>query len=180
MERTYKFYLSIDNSLCLDYITEKSFSTMNYNIIPIVMDAHGNHKQFAPPHSYINALDFPSVRHLADYLIKLDGNDTLYNEYFRWKDHYEAHFDPDYRLGFCNLCSALHNTSVHGPNQSKVYDNIIEWWSDRAQCKTVRFEFDANSETYNNSEKRKSSTDTTNNMVSPINFRLHDLVLKVL
>jgi alpha-1,3-fucosyltransferase len=37
----------------------------------------------APPHSYINALDFPTAEDLADYLLYLDSNDTAYNEYFR-------------------------------------------------------------------------------------------------
>ena len=37
----------------------------------------------APPHSYINALDFPNVKNLAEYLKYLDNNDTAYNEYFR-------------------------------------------------------------------------------------------------
>ena len=39
------------------------------------MDPHGSHAKVAPPHSFINVLDFLSIRHLADYLEKLDKND---------------------------------------------------------------------------------------------------------
>ncbi|KAA0202854.1 hypothetical protein HAZT_HAZT008540 [Hyalella azteca] len=79
---TYKFYFSFENSLCDDYITEKFFLTARYDILLVVFGL-GAYEEVAPPHSFINALDFPSIRHLADYLIYLDRNDTAYNEYFR-------------------------------------------------------------------------------------------------
>jgi hypothetical protein len=33
----YKFYFAFENSLCNDYITEKFFATLKYNIVPIVL-----------------------------------------------------------------------------------------------------------------------------------------------
>ena len=48
----------------------------------IVVYGGGNYERIAPPHSYINALDFKSAAELGRYLVYLDGNDTAYNEYF--------------------------------------------------------------------------------------------------
>ena len=51
--------------------------------MPVVYGA-ADYKDFAPPHSYINILDFPTIEKLVDYLKYLDSNDTAYNEYFAW------------------------------------------------------------------------------------------------
>ena len=37
VEWEYKFYLSFENSLCSDYVTEKFFIYMNKDIVPIVL-----------------------------------------------------------------------------------------------------------------------------------------------
>ena len=39
----------------------------------------------APYKSYIHVDDFESPKELAEYLTKLDQDDSLYNEYFKWK-----------------------------------------------------------------------------------------------
>ncbi len=78
--KKYKFYLSFENCTCTDYVTAKFFELVNRDIIPIVYGG-ANYSQLAPPHSYINALDF-TPETLAQYLKILDANDTLYNEYF--------------------------------------------------------------------------------------------------
>jgi hypothetical protein len=36
--KKYKFYLSFENSLCTEYITEKFFNAMEYGAIPIGID----------------------------------------------------------------------------------------------------------------------------------------------
>ena len=55
-------------------------------MLPVALGARPeDYEALAPPHSYIHVDDFESPRHLAEYLHKLDKNDDLYNEYFRWK-----------------------------------------------------------------------------------------------
>ena len=54
-----QFYLSLENSLCKDYITEKFWKILPYNIIPIVLNGV-NMTSIAPPHSYIDIKDFPN------------------------------------------------------------------------------------------------------------------------
>jgi alpha-1,3-fucosyltransferase len=136
LERDYKFYLSLENTLCEDYVTEKFFDQMRYHIIPIVFDLHGHHARMAPSHSYINAGDYPSIRELADYLLLLDGNDTLYNEYFWWKKHYVVHDSGDgMRRSMCDLCRMLHVTN----KSNNIYSDITSWWDVQATCQTITF-----------------------------------------
>jgi hypothetical protein len=56
------------------------------DLVPIVMGARPeDYARSAPYHSYIHVDDFESPKELASYLHKLDQDDNLYNEYFRWK-----------------------------------------------------------------------------------------------
>ena len=63
----YKFYLSFENAMCKDYITEKFFMVLNQNVIPVVFTG-ANMSAVAPPHSYINVADFPTIQDLVDHL----------------------------------------------------------------------------------------------------------------
>ena len=143
IERDYKFVISFENSLCLDYISERFFYNTKFNIIPVVLDLHGNVARFAPAGSYINALDYSSVKELADYLKILDGNDTLYNQYFEWKQHYVVetsdalmkHTNPARFRDICRLCSILHDPS----RPVNVVKNLTKWWNDEAKCKVLQF-----------------------------------------
>ncbi|CAL4240892.1 unnamed protein product, partial [Meganyctiphanes norvegica] len=53
--------------LCPDYVTEKFYRSLSLDVVPVVMGG-ADYKLKAPPHSYIDALDFQSPKHLADYL----------------------------------------------------------------------------------------------------------------
>ena len=58
----------------------------SHDVIPIVMGARPeDYAIAAPTKSYIHVDDFDSPKELADYLHKLDQDDQLYNEYFKWK-----------------------------------------------------------------------------------------------
>ena len=146
LERVYKFYLSLENTLCEDYVTEKFFDQMRYHIIPIVFDLHGHHARIAPPHSYINAADYESVRDLANYLLLLDGNDTLYNEYFWWKKHYVTVGPEVSNQGMCRLCDLLHNSTI----PSKTYQNMTHWWDIQSKCRSISFIDSNNKDTSKN------------------------------
>ncbi len=119
------------------------FNALSHSIIPIVIDVHGHHARAAPPHSFINALDFPSIKDLADYLMILDSSDTLYNEYFWWKSHYiiknaNLHEGINFK-SWCSLCAALHNPSLHSNSklEHQSYSSMRDWWKDQSDCKTL-------------------------------------------
>ncbi|KAK2169592.1 hypothetical protein NP493_1181g00027 [Ridgeia piscesae] len=75
LHRTYKFYLSFENSLCPEYVTEKLYRILNLNVVPIVL-GYSNYSAFLPPHSFIDVRDFDSPKKLAAYLTMLNENDT--------------------------------------------------------------------------------------------------------
>ena len=82
----YKLFFAFENSLCSEYITEKFFRTLNYDIVPVVLGL-GDYSKYVPKSGYINVLDYKSPKELADYLIYLDKNPSEYNKYFAWRKH---------------------------------------------------------------------------------------------
>lgn len=84
--------------------------------MPVVLGAHpADYKAVAPFKSYISVEDFQFPRHLAEYLKFLDGNDTLYNEYFRWKS--TGYFYDAWADFFCRACGMLHYADYVAPPQ---------------------------------------------------------------
>lgn len=130
LTKDYKFYLSFENSNCRDYITEKFFvnGLMN-DVLPIVMGAAPeDYKRAAPYHSFIHVDEFETPKDLAEYLHKVDKNDTLYNEYFRWKgtgENINTFF-------WCRICSMIHEVGEN--NHSLVYHDLDRWWRGPGVC----------------------------------------------
>ena len=133
LNNDYKFYLSFENTLYKDYVTEKYFQMLDLNIVPIVR-GDGNYSAIGPPHSFINTKDFSSIRDLADYLKYLDQNDEEYIKYLKYKENYVLD-EPtwpvlfrtnhkQYDNGWCLLCRKLND-----PNEFfKRYENLEKWY----------------------------------------------------
>ena len=101
----YKFYLAFENTYCRDYITEKYWqSQLNRHQIPVVAFSNTT-TQLLPPHSYINVFDFPSLKAVADKLMEVASNKTLYNSYFEWQNYYKSVG----RNAYCVMCEYLHS-----------------------------------------------------------------------
>ena len=129
--KKYKFYLSFENALCEDYITEKYWDNLGEeNVIPVVMGG-ADYTKLAIPGSYINVLDFKSVKQLAEYLHYLNKNDTAYNEYFKWRQKYQVLTGIGMTL--CNICQWF--ASKLSP-ETKVYDDLTEYWVQKGRCGT--------------------------------------------
>ena len=129
--KKYKFYLSFENALCEDYITEKYWDNLGEeNVIPVVMGG-ADYTKLAIPGSYINVLDFKSVKQLAEYLHYLNKNDTAYNEYFKWRQKYQVLTGIGMTL--CNICQWF--ASKISP-ETKVYDDLTEYWVQKGRCGT--------------------------------------------
>lgn len=128
----YKFYLSFESSMCTDYVTEKLWRPIIKNVIPIVLGSV-NYTDILPPNSYIDVNNFPTPHALAQYLLLLDQNDTLYNSYFKWKAMYRyirKTWKRNILTGTCDLCRYLNKAR----NQVKVYHNLSDIWSEKNMC----------------------------------------------
>lgn len=83
----YKFYLSLENSCCEDYVTEKFWRTLELGLVPIVVGAPYDHYlKVAPPHSFIHPDQFDSLEEMALHLVQVNANQEKYLEYFKWKN----------------------------------------------------------------------------------------------
>ncbi len=83
----YKFFLSFENAICEDYITEKLWRTFEAGSVPVYMGSPSV-KDWAPDdHSLIMVDDFASPQALADYLKYLDNNDAEYGKFLAYKNH---------------------------------------------------------------------------------------------
>ena len=127
----YKFYLSFENSICVDYVTEKFFNILQTDMIPVVMGG-ADYASRAPPHSYIDVLRFKGPEELADYLQKLDSNDRLYAEYFEWRNRFtvESGVEQMTRHAFCDLCAKLNRHD----EPEKYYPSLESFWDRVTQC----------------------------------------------
>ena len=123
----YKFYLSFENTLCTDYITEKLWWALEEGIVPIVLGG-ANYSKFLPDGAYINVKDFSSPEALANYLKMLDANDAKYNQYFTWRLKYEV---SKKFAGPCQLCYLL-NKKYRSPNN---YSDLHKWFN---RCENPR------------------------------------------
>ncbi|CAL4065118.1 unnamed protein product, partial [Meganyctiphanes norvegica] len=124
--RKYFFYLAFENAMCRDYVTEKFFRSLGQGVIPVVMGG-ADYKAIAPPYSYIDALDFPSPKHLADYLNKVASSPDLYNKYFEWKSFYRLDIGHPYAPLICGLCEKLHQHRSASHNVATQL-NLTKWF----------------------------------------------------
>lgn len=155
---SYKFYLSFENCLCTDYVTEKywqfydSNKIFNINTLPIVRGAQESYFQKNTiPHSFINAQNFKSPKELANYLNYLNQNETAYLEYFNWKvelykrlkinsnshnvvvDTWNVSTEYHLREPFCKMCSLLHNETYLNSNTNRVW-KLSDWFGKKINC----------------------------------------------
>ena len=125
--KRYKFYLAFENCFCKDYITEKFWEKgLKYGLVPVVMGSIDKDSDVIKG-SYIDVNDFETIKGLADYLLYLDTNSTAYNEYFKWRYHYEIRTKVD---SLCEVCKSAHDVT----KESKVYENIDYFWSKELNC----------------------------------------------
>ena len=122
LSKHYRFYLSFENALCPDYITEKLYRPMHYDTVPVVFGG-ADYAAYLPPGSYIDARNFSTPVELANYLKRLMEDDELYLSYFRWRKEFIVDRAP--MDGWCHLCQFLNDAANI---KAKTYPDIAAWW----------------------------------------------------
>ncbi|XP_022109003.1 glycoprotein 3-alpha-L-fucosyltransferase A-like [Acanthaster planci] len=112
--REYKFYLSLENSECEDYITEKLWNKpLLQGVVPVVYGPRREiYEELLPPNSFIYIGDYKNVKELADYLKVLNHRTELYAQYLQWQYRgsvevlkpMHGSYDPSI---FCNLIPVI-------------------------------------------------------------------------
>ncbi|KAK0151226.1 Alpha-(1,3)-fucosyltransferase 9 [Merluccius polli] len=105
-----KFYLSFENSIYKDYMTEKLYNPLLMGTVPIVLGPpRDNYEQHVIGTSFIHFEDFATPEMLADKLRFLDQNETEYMQYFTWRRNFMA-TRSDMSKDVCLICNYLkHN-----------------------------------------------------------------------
>lgn len=93
--------------------------------MPVVYGG-ANYSQFAPPNSYVNALDFESPRELAAHLRNLTQDLRRYRSFLRWKKRYRI--EGGTKRAVCTLCEVLHKRKT-----PKRYSVLSDWYA-RGKC----------------------------------------------
>ncbi|XP_050404376.1 alpha-(1,3)-fucosyltransferase C [Patella vulgata] len=125
INKTYKFYLSFENSLCKDYITEKFFDRQNLDVV-VITRGGGDYTQFYPQESFIDSKNFKNAHELGKFLLKLDKDNNAYLKYLKSKENYRSvDFSLSIKKGLCDMCKMLHDKKIH----RNVYKDYNKWWS---------------------------------------------------
>ncbi|CAG5131261.1 unnamed protein product [Candidula unifasciata] len=121
----YKFYLSFENSLCTDYVTEKFFKLFDQktHVIPVVRGGADYDKHF-PNFTYINSANFRRPKDLALHLKDLASDLQTYSKYLEYMDLFIEKSEIVNHL--CRLCSFAH---THTLPVTKTH-NLKRWVND--------------------------------------------------
>ncbi|XP_037804725.1 alpha-(1,3)-fucosyltransferase C-like [Penaeus monodon] len=121
---SYSFYLSFENSICNDYITEKLWNALQYGLVPVVYGG-ANYSALLPPNSYIDANTL-KPEDLAKLLKSIAASPREYGRYHLWRLYWKV----VQMWPHCELCYKLHND-----HNVTIYSNVYSWWGTVGKCR---------------------------------------------
>ncbi|KAM9306606.1 alpha-(1,3)-fucosyltransferase 7-like [Pholidichthys leucotaenia] len=118
------FYLSLENTVAKDYITEKLWrNAYAGGAVPVVLGPPmEDYNAVAPPHSFIHVDQFSSVKELGRFLRKLVQDQEEYQKYFSWRRWWRVRLISDWRERLCRICSQFTSLPPY-----RVYTDLQAW-----------------------------------------------------
>jgi hypothetical protein len=137
--KKYKFVISIENSNCEDYVTEKLVHTVASGSVPIVAGKNGkpDYARFMPKGSYINIYDFKSIKQLADHVKKIAADRNEYEKFIWFK---RGHNRTREQLASMSLDEIIaFAKTVFDPNEKFFSELVLKEKSEDKLCKIARY-----------------------------------------
>ena len=127
-----KFYLAFESTNCTDYITEKFWRSLSFNLIPVVIQpSKESYERIAPVDSFIHAQDFNfDIELLAKYLNNVSNNFELYLKHTRWKLKYSvlSKLEDLENERICDLCKKLNKDYL---STKTYYESVSSWFNQK-------------------------------------------------
>jgi hypothetical protein len=138
----YKFVISIENSNCEDYVTEKLVHAVASGSIPIVAgkDSQPDYSKFMPRNSYINIYDYKSIDDLVKHLKLVSSDNAEYEKYMWFKR--AGNFTSNYlkSLDLKQLINVAKKVFDFDNRDKEFYNGIVsKEKSEDKLCKIVRY-----------------------------------------
>lgn len=119
-----KFYLSFENSIFKDYITEKFFRPLELGAVPVVLGPpRENYEIHAPGDAFLHVDDFPSPKELAERLKHFEQHPDEYMSFFEWRNSFKA---ESRQLGVAQACRTCHYLKVQ--KRYQIFRNLNKWF----------------------------------------------------
>ena len=109
-DKGYKFLIAFENSIFPEYVSEKIWHAYLSQTIPIYYGTSDVYDQVPGANTFIDARKSDGPQQLAEYIKKIEQDDTLYKSFFNFDIKHILNFQrncPEESLG-CAMCKHLY------------------------------------------------------------------------